>query len=231
VFGETEIAGLLELPLFDVPVTPDSRRRRELYRQETQRQVAFDRGGTADYEAFLRASDIRLEMAPLGPDDITRIFELSQRTNQVNISGARYERAQVEALVGDAAGRVPIVLRCADRFGEYGVIGFVLFDPGSGTVEDYFMSCRVQRKYVEHALFQCLLDLAAESAHATLRVRYRRTERNQVALRLLEDLGFERQGDDIDAGWLQRGVEPIPGAHIVRVTQRPTTPTPSGAVA
>ena len=52
-------------------------------------------------------------------------MELVQRTNQLNFSGTRYSRGDLEA----AASRpdtVPVVMRCSDRFGDYGLVGFAL---------------------------------------------------------------------------------------------------------
>jgi len=52
------------------------------------------------------------------------------------------------------------------------------------------MSCRVQRKRVEHAFFAWLGAMLKNNGAKYLRVKYRRTAKNQASVRLFEDLGF-----------------------------------------
>jgi FkbH-like protein len=189
-----------------------------MYREEMQRSVAFVSTGSSDYEGFLRSTDMQLKLTLVTPETTSRIYDLSQRTNQVNISGTRYERRAVEEMAGEPGSKLPIVMQCQDRFGDYGIIGFALFEPDAGVVEDYFMSCRVQRKLVENAFFSHLLGIVKARGGASLRCRYRRTERNKLALTLLCDLGFEFIETEPGVGWLEHGLELIPGFDIVHVT-------------
>jgi FkbH-like protein len=216
-FPATDIQMLPAHALFDGPVTAESAQRRHMYRQEMRRHAAFVDAGSLDYAAFLRASGMRLGLTLITPDLVPRIHDLSQRTNQVNVSGTRYERRAVEDMARAPGSRLPIVMRCEDRFGDYGVVGFVLLDPAAGTVEDYFMSCRVQRKLVENALFSRLAEIAAARGATRLRCRYRRTDRNALSLALLCDLGFRLQETEIGAGWLERTLEPFPCSDVVQV--------------
>ena len=148
----TAVDALATHPWFDLPVTAESRHRRLLYREEVHRAEAFQTAG-ADYAGFLRDSGITLSIDPLTPMDVERVFELSQRTNQLNFTGRKYTREAVQALVQSRAGTVGLCLRCCDRFGDYGLIGFAVVNDATGLVSELFMSCRVQRKRVEQAFF------------------------------------------------------------------------------
>jgi FkbH-like protein len=220
VLAETEVDRLLDNPLFDVPVTKESIGRRLMYRDEEVRRATFLGTPGADYATFLRSCNITLDVRRLRKDDVDRIYELSQRTNQLNVSGTRYERDQVAEILTDQ-NRVGLVLRCSDRFGDYGIIGFVSVVPDRTEVEDFFMSCRVQRKRVEHALFQHLSDILEAQGAQSIRVRFRSTKRNAAALELFKDLGFELQNSDQGVGYLARRLRPIPDADIVSVTAEP----------
>ena len=91
-------------------------------------------------------------------------------------------------------------MSCRDKFGDYGIIGFMVFDTSAWMIEDFFMSCRVQRKKVEQALMGYLQDLAAESARSGIRVHYKRSKRNGPALEMLSEMGFQRtEGDEEEA--------------------------------
>jgi len=91
-------------------------------------------------------------------------------------------------------------MSCRDKFGDYGIIGFMVFDTSTWMIEDFFMSCRVQRKKVEQALMGYLQDLAAGSAGSGIRVHYKRSKRNGPALEMLSEMGFQRtEGDEEEA--------------------------------
>ena len=93
-------------------------------------------------------------------------------------------------------------MSCRDRFGDYGIIGFVVLDETTRTIEDFFMSCRVQRKKVEQALMSHLRD-AVEGDGKLLRVHYKRSKRNAPALEVLSEMRFERiEGDEEEAIFL-----------------------------
>lgn len=212
-----QVARLAAHPWFDLPVTAESRRRRAMYQAEATRAAAFEDAG-ADYLAFLRGCDIRLDVRPLDGADVERVHELSQRTNQLNFRGTRFTRPEVEALVGGA--RLALTVRCADRFGDYGLIGFVVFDPSTGALEDFFMSCRVQRKRVERALFAHLAAIAREAGAGALTAVFRPTERNRASATLLADLGFSPVTGD-EGAWARPADVSFADSDVARLIPAP----------
>jgi FkbH-like protein len=215
----TAVGALAEHPWFDLPVTAESGQRRTLYRQEARRGEAFEAAG-ADYGAFLRGSEITLRVDPLTAADVERVFELSQRTNQLNFTGRKYAREQVQALLAGKTGEIGLALRCSDRFGDYGLIGFAAVDRAQGLIRELFMSCRVQRKRVEHAFMAWLGGDMAMRGLEVLRVAYAPTGRNGAALEMLGELGFKPSGEALTGDgetetWVRAAAEPIPEADIV----------------
>ena len=211
--AETAVAGLANHPWFDHPVTPESRGRRSLYQAEALRgQVQATAGG--DYGAFLRASDLVLELAELGPAEAERVFELSQRTNQLNFTGAKFSRDEVGAKLSKGGDVRRLTLRCRDRFGDYGLIGFAELDLAGGELAQFFMSCRVQRKRVEHAFFEACAAMLQGRGHDALRVAFKATARNGAAVRMLEDLGFHEGA----SGWSRSLDAAFPESDVVRTT-------------
>ncbi len=100
-YDTIDVDRLLELSEFDFPVTAESARRREMYGQEVQRKrVASDFDG--QYEEFLRTCGLCVTVfTPQTKNEVVRCVELVQRTNQLNTSGNRYERSEIEALLAD----------------------------------------------------------------------------------------------------------------------------------
>jgi FkbH-like protein len=217
VLPETSVDGLLDRPQFDVPVTPESKGRRALYAVEAQRVVAAQDAGT-DYDAFLRSCNLKLTIAPLSSADSERVYELSQRTNQLNVAATRYTRDDLAGFICGTTGAQGWTMRCADRFGDYGLIGFALFDASEGVLIDFFMSCRVQRKRVEAAFFAWMGAQMAVAGATNMTARWRKAARNGPAVEMFEALGFALCKDNEEAGILKRndfgGFE---GADIVSI--------------
>ncbi|MEG0456072.1 MAG: HAD-IIIC family phosphatase, partial [Bacteroides sp.] len=91
VFSETEVPGLLDAPAFDVPRTSDGSKRRLMYQTEAQRR-AVAQGFEGNNIDFIRSCNLEIEiMLPETDVQKMRCYELVQRTNQLNLSGRRYE--------------------------------------------------------------------------------------------------------------------------------------------
>ncbi len=188
-----ELPALAGRAEFDVPVTAESRERRRLYREEETRQVEFEKS-SLDYDRFLASCDIRLVLGPLDAGNIERVSELAQRTNQLNFSGSRYGREDLAGLLR-ADGTVPVVMRCEDRFGAYGIVGFSILKLSGDalTMSDLMFSCRIQGKKVEHGYLAYLLAQAAQAGLPELACLYNRTARNAPAGKVFDDLKFQRR--------------------------------------
>jgi FkbH-like protein len=189
VLPETDLPMLADHPRLKGSVTEESRSRRAMYQQAAAREETASAFGN-DYIEFLRSCDIRLEIRRDRPEDIDRIAELVQRTNQLNFSGRKYGREEILAILADPA-RERHVISCSDRFGSYGKVGFCLSRTTGDIVEidDFMLSCRVQGKFIEQAIFWYLSQQASPPASAVV-VNFKRTDRNRAAEMVLEKLGF-----------------------------------------
>jgi FkbH-like protein len=217
--AHTAVAGLTTHAWFDLPVTPESRRRRGLYLAEAARDAAFQTAGD-DYPSFLRDAGITVTIRDLVAGDAERVHELSQRTNQLNFQGTKVTREDVQAMLAPPSGRHYLTIRCTDRFGDYGLIGFVSIDLERGEITDLFMSCRVQRKRVEHAVFAWIATQIGAAGLSRLGVRHRPTGRNAAARAMLEELGFDPPAQP-GTPWSRHTALPFADADIVRVIAQP----------
>jgi len=156
-------------------------------------------GFGGDYIEFLRDCRITLDIRPPVQPELDRLHELIQRTNQMNFSGTRYSRAELEDVL-DKADLDGYVLQVVDRFGDYGIVGFALLSRRGATVRmiDLAMSCRVQAKHVEHAMLLALMERYRRKGYSSFEAQYRRSERNEPAGQVFGDLAFTRQANEGD---------------------------------
>lgn len=182
-----EYANILNLPELDVPVTDESKKRKSFYQNEVHRKeqsIHYE----GDYFQFLKSCHIKLEILAYHQEHNERVYELTQRTNQMNFSGNRYERKDILNIVKDK-DKVCYVLKCKDNFGEYGIIGFGIFYKPENRLVDLMFSCRIQSKRVEHAFLSYLLQI--HLTNGDVYVTYKHTEKNKFSAQVFNDFGFE----------------------------------------
>jgi FkbH-like protein len=172
-----------------VPVTAESRERRKLYQVEASRQTVAE-SFSHDYMAFLRHCEIRLTVRPMSEENLERVHELTQRTNQMNFSGNRYDREVLRRLLSNP-GVDTFVLSCEDRFGSYGVVGFSIVDRREPRMTDLMFSCRIQSKRVEHAFLSAVMQRYIAETGKDFYANYRKTPRNAPSGQVFADLGME----------------------------------------
>jgi FkbH-like protein len=191
VYSDTDVAGLLERPEFDVAVTEESRQRRSFYVAESGRKQAAA-GYQGDYEAFLRSCHMEARLfAPSQAAHVERSLEVLQRTNQLNLTTHRYTREEFDRLLRDG-NAICICTSCRDRFGEYGLVGFASLKRQNDRLDlvDFVMSCRVAQKKVENAWFGWLVREVRAAGYGKIGARYVKTARNRVMLDAFLEVGF-----------------------------------------
>jgi len=188
-----ELEHLASNPQFQGSITEESRRRRLYYRDQISRETEQASFGD-DYLGFLKSCNIVLEISPFVAADRERVAELVQRTNQLNFSGRKYSRKQLDEITLDASLE-KYVLRCSDRYGAYGTVGLCIVRHQNLQLQiiDFMLSCRVQGKFIEQGLFSHLFEHHNQQAAPTIWVNFRPTDRNTPAREVLESMGFERR--------------------------------------
>jgi FkbH-like protein len=208
--------GIVAMERCQVPVSAESRERRKMYQVESQRENVAGIFGD-DYIAFLRYCNIRLNIRPMTEENLSRVHELTQRTNQMNFSGNRYQKSVLERILSTPYLDT-YVLDVEDRFGSYGVVGFSIVDSRVPLMTDLMFSCRVQSKRVEHAFLAHIIRKYIKMTSKDFYANYRKTPRNAPSGRVFADLLLQEAGIE---GGLSRLVFPndreVPEDNIVDV--------------
>jgi len=176
-------------------VTGEDRKRTAMYRQNIDRERL--RKEAPSLSEFLGTLELRVDIAPPREDQIPRTSQLTQRTNQFNVTTIRRSEADI-ARLGDE-GLECLVCEVRDRFGEYGQVSVVIFGTGDEALEvdTFLLSCRVLGRGVEHRILARLAEIARDRGLARVDVPFRPTARNQPARDFLRAVGadFEEPGE------------------------------------
>jgi len=147
----------------------------------------------ADYRSFLEDSQSTIEFQNMSAH-LERAFELFNRSNQLNISGTKPLRFEVEQAVRDA-NLESFVARLKDKYGDYGVIATLIveFNPKGNSISllNLAISCRAMSRFVELSLLQFLLRKFVTNKETKITVNYKPTPKNSPILESFLNLGFE----------------------------------------
>ena len=206
-----------EMKECQVPVTAESRERRKLYQVAANRKKVAEKFGK-NYLLFLQFCQIELTIQPMTEENLERVHELTQRTNQMNFSGNRYDRDILRKILS-TPHLDTFVMSCEDRFGSYGVIGFSIVDNREPRMTDLMFSCRIQSKRIEHAFLAYVIPkFLAESGRDFL-ADYRKTRANAPSGRVFADLGMkEIEAKNGVCSLVFRKGRKVPDDRVVRVT-------------
>lgn len=114
-------------------------------RAQARREIA----NFASVGDYLKSLDLRVETSPAKEGDLDRLAQMAAKTNQFNATVRRRSRDEFASLLADPGRRV-FVFRTSDRFGEQGLVCYIVVDLGSRAITDFVMSCRVMGRTLEH---------------------------------------------------------------------------------
>ena len=162
----------------------EDRQRVRSYQQNRQRTELQQQYGS--FDDFLRNLNLVVDISAPSAEQIPRLAQLSQRTNQFNSSGLRLDEAGLARELGQ--GLQALAVQVKDRFGDYGLVGAAFYKTQGSTqrIEGFMLSCRVLGRGVEHRMLQALAELAAHAD--TLELVYRELPRNQPMRTFLASL-------------------------------------------
>jgi FkbH-like protein len=222
----TEYLAILDLARCQVPITAESKTRRKMYQTEQGRQAVAETFGE-DYQAFLKDCEIEITLSSLMAENMERVHELTQRTNQMNFSGKRYERSMLQD-IQNSSYLDTYVISCKDRFGSYGIVGFGVVDSREPRLTDLMFSCRVQAKRVEHAFLVHVIQKYRNLADKDFCASYKKSPRNLPSGKVFEDIGMREVGtaDGVTDLVMTRGIE-VPDDRVIRVVVQKDSSTKS----
>lgn len=169
-------------------VAASSGERTRYYQDEGRR--SGQRASAASYAHYLEQLNLAFTFHALhDATHIDRVCELSYRTNQFNLTARQLGNAEISAAMAQRTMQ-GLVLHLQDDFGDYGVVGAVLFSVTSAALEvtDMFLSCRALQRGAEHQMLQRVAQEAHAAGLPQLHLHWRATGKNAPALAFIESL-------------------------------------------
>jgi len=169
-------------------VTEEDKKRTLYYQQNVKRQQLFQNSLTL--EEFIKNLNLKVQITEMSPPQVLRVSQLTQRTNQFNNSTIRRSESEIQNLC-QLEGYSCLVVEVQDRFGDYGLVGVILFVEKANNLEvdSFLLSCRVLGKGVEHQMLAYLGKTAQQRGLIKVIIPYKPTPKNEPILNFLTSVG------------------------------------------
>ena len=170
-------------------ITDEDRQKTAQYKANAQRAAA--RSQFVDMEAYLSSLDMRIDIISANEFNISRIAQMTQKTNQFNLTTHRYTESEIKQLLVEK-WKI-FCLSVSDRFGDNGITGAVFFKPMSGNqfeIETLLLSCRILGKGIEQAFLSYCLNLLKMEGVQKIHASYLPTAKNSQVSDFYDRMGF-----------------------------------------
>lgn len=177
---------------YNISESREDIKKMQMYKEQRQRETL--KNSFKNLEDYLKSLDLKLTIFINEKSLISRMAQLTQKTNQFNLTTKRYTETDMEKFVESAEYRV-FAFESKDKFGSYGVTGLVILKlylkEKIAEVDTFLMSCRVIGRNFEFALFNFLVNYVNNLDIQSINGRYIKTLKNEQVRDMYENFGFD----------------------------------------
>ncbi len=181
-------------------LSKDDLARNEMYKanlQRMQQEASF-----SNYHDYLLSLEMKAEIKPFAPMYMARIAQLTNKSNQFNLTTLRCSQTDIERYAA-SSDYITLYGKLEDRFGDNGVVSVVFghIDSDNATlfhIDLWLMSCRVLKRDMELAMMDVLADTCLQRGITELRGYYYPTAKNKMVQGFYEMLGFHKLSETPD---------------------------------
>ncbi len=174
---------------FSFKVTKEDMRRGAMYVEERKRKEL--RTSLPSEDEFLSTLGLSLIIRHALESDVARVSQLTQKTNQFNLTTRRYTEDEIRSRIQDNAWNIRVA-EAKDRFGDYGAIGIAIIEHGRDAwrIDNFLLSCRILGRKVEKVFLHALLDSACQQGIERVIGEFIPSAKNKLCESFLEDNKF-----------------------------------------
>jgi FkbH-like protein len=165
--------------LFDtLTYTDEDKKRNQLYKTEFKRKKDQKEFG-GSIESYYKTLNMTVCLDKASEVVTPRIAQLSQKTNQFNLTTKRYTESDIEGFIKSKNSDV-IFVELEDRFGKMGVVGVAIikYSKDCASIDTFLLSCRVIGRGLERVLLNACIQLAKNRNLSIIRGSYLMTNKN-----------------------------------------------------
>lgn len=178
-------------------LSKDDLNRNAMYKENALRaslQASFE-----NYEDYLLSLEMKAVIRSFEPIYMARIAQLTNKSNQFNLTTKRFTQEEIEAVAADDS-YITLYGKLEDKFGDNGVVSVVIGHIQGDVchIELWLMSCRVLKRDMEVAMMDELVKICSSKNIKTVVGHYYPTAKNHMVSEFYDNFGFVLESEDED---------------------------------
>jgi len=175
----------------------DDLKRNEMYLANEQRNRM--QKNFSDYGDYLRSLEMKARIGAFDPAYFSRIAQLTNKSNQFNLTTHRYSQSEIEQIAADPQ-YLTLCGRLEDKFGDNGVVSIVIGRKEKDVlqIELWLMSCRVLKRDMEYAMMDTLVKQCRDCGIRQIYGYFYPTAKNAMVKDFYALQEFEKLEEDVD---------------------------------
>jgi len=176
-----------------VKITQEDTLRTNMYYAEQKRKQMQEKGISLD--DYIKNLKLKVSMRELAENEIPRAAQLTQRTNQFNLSTIRITEDEMQEIMYDKKTKC-FVVEASDKFGDYGIIGLIILKEKKEklVINTFLLSCRILGRKVEHAILSGIRMYAEKQGKAEVEALFIQTAKNRPIQEFIEKINWNISG-------------------------------------
>lgn len=176
-------------------LSKDDLQKSKMYQENVQRNK--QKASFADYGEYLKSLKMQATIKPFEPIYMARIAQLTNKSNQFNLTTKRYTQTEIEE-VAQNDQYITLYGKLEDVFGDNGVVSVVIGHQEDRVLnmELWIMSCRVLKRDMEFAMMDTLVKEAKKRGIEIIRGFYYPTAKNSMVKDFYGLQGFRKKSED-----------------------------------
>jgi FkbH-like protein len=194
-------------------VTSEDAKKTAMYRAETQRREAMTTA--ASVEDYLRKLEMKIDIHIMRPEEEKRVTQLTNKTNQFNVTTKRYTEEQIHKFAISEDSDV-VTVHMSDKYGDQGLVSVLIlhYSDDEADIDTFLMSCRVMGRNAENEIMYQLRKLLTSKRINKVKAAYIKTAKNAPVLDLFEKMGFTLMNGTVENIGDRKDYEAYPASII-----------------
>jgi len=177
---------------YNLSLTAEDQKKIGMYKQQVKRET--DKKKFTDIEDYLSSLELKITIYKNDASIIPRMSQISQKTNQFNLTTKRYTEGDIRKFLEDPNTNV-YAFSVADKFGDSGVTGLCIInnDHGNQTadIDTFLMSCRIIGRNIEYSFMDYIIGKAKEANIDKVNAKYVKTQKNEQVREFYDKYSFD----------------------------------------
>jgi len=144
-----------------------------------------------DFDSYIESLNIEITIQTANEIIIPRIAQLTQKTNQFNLTTKRYLAEQIHKFVNN--GDFVFAINVKDRFGDNGLTGVLICSKENNSIiiDSFLLSCRILGKNIETIFLKYILIKFKTLGFQYVTANYIESSKNIQTKTFYEKVGFK----------------------------------------